>query len=196
MVDADERIALANVQAADLLGVSTDLLKPGTTLRICGRRCKLRWRPDRCWRARRRSSGGRRGHADGRPLAAHQPERNARRRLHRRVHRHHLVEKAGGRTFGRPTSRLDAALDNMSQGLCLYDAQQRLEVVNRRFFEIFGLPRDQVQPGITFRKSHGIECCRRQSQRQDGGRTAGGAWRVHQPASLWYPLLSNSATGA
>ena len=35
--------------------------------------------------------------------------------------------------------RLDAALDNMSQGLCLFDGHNRLEVVNRRFLDIFGL---------------------------------------------------------
>ena len=46
--------------------------------------------------------------------------------------------------------RLDAALDNMSQGLCHFDRENRLEVVNRRFFEIFGLSREQIQPGITF----------------------------------------------
>ena len=47
--------------------------------------------------------------------------------------------------------RLDAALDNMSQGLCLFDKDNRLQVVNRRFCEIFGLPRDSLQPGMTYR---------------------------------------------
>ncbi len=45
--------------------------------------------------------------------------------------------------------RLDAALDNMSQGLCLYDADQRLMVVNRRYSEIFGLPLGAVVPGMS-----------------------------------------------
>jgi diguanylate cyclase (GGDEF)-like protein len=45
--------------------------------------------------------------------------------------------------------RLDAALDNMSQGLCLYDAQDRLMVVNRRYSEIYGLPPRAVVPGMT-----------------------------------------------
>jgi diguanylate cyclase (GGDEF)-like protein len=48
--------------------------------------------------------------------------------------------------------RLDAALDNMSQGLCLFDAQNRLEVVNRRFYEIFELPRDLIAPGAEIQK--------------------------------------------
>lgn len=47
--------------------------------------------------------------------------------------------------------RLDAALDNMSQGLCLYDANNRLSVVNRRFCEMFELPPERVRPGMSFR---------------------------------------------
>ena len=46
--------------------------------------------------------------------------------------------------------RLDAALENMSQGLCLYDNEGRLQVVNRRFCEIFGIPHGQIQPGMSF----------------------------------------------
>jgi diguanylate cyclase (GGDEF)-like protein len=46
---------------------------------------------------------------------------------------------------------LDAALENMSQGLCLYDAQNRLEVFNRRFLEIFKLPPDQIKPGTSYK---------------------------------------------
>jgi diguanylate cyclase (GGDEF)-like protein len=45
---------------------------------------------------------------------------------------------------------LDAALDNMCQGLCFYDSEQRLKVVNRRFCELFHLSPERVQPGITF----------------------------------------------
>ncbi|GJE51932.1 hypothetical protein GOFOIKOB_4997 [Methylobacterium tardum] len=45
--------------------------------------------------------------------------------------------------------RLDAALDNMSQGLCLYDAQDRLMVVNRRYSEIYGLSPRAIVPGMT-----------------------------------------------
>ncbi len=46
--------------------------------------------------------------------------------------------------------RFDAALNNMSQGLCLYDSQHRLLVANRRFFEIYRLDPAVVRPGITF----------------------------------------------
>ena len=40
----------------------------------------------------------------------------------------------------------------MSQGLCLFDAQNRLEVFNRRYLEIFKLPPDRIKPGIAFRE--------------------------------------------
>lgn len=46
--------------------------------------------------------------------------------------------------------RLDAALDNMSQGLCLYDNDGYLQVINRRFCEIFGIPSDHVCTGMQF----------------------------------------------
>ena len=45
--------------------------------------------------------------------------------------------------------RLDAALDNMSQGLCLYDADRRLMVVNRRYFEIYGLAPGSLRVGLS-----------------------------------------------
>ena len=46
---------------------------------------------------------------------------------------------------------LDAALGNIAQGLCLYDAESRLQVVNARFCEIFRLPPGQVRPGLHLR---------------------------------------------
>ncbi len=42
---------------------------------------------------------------------------------------------------------LDAALNNMSQGLILFDKQRRVVMCNRRYLEIYGLTDDQVQPG-------------------------------------------------
>jgi diguanylate cyclase (GGDEF)-like protein len=45
--------------------------------------------------------------------------------------------------------RLDTALASMSQGLCLFDAEGRLMVVNARYSELFGLPEGAVRPGLT-----------------------------------------------
>jgi diguanylate cyclase (GGDEF)-like protein len=46
-------------------------------------------------------------------------------------------------------SRLDAALTNMSQGLCMYDADEKLIISNSRFAEMLGMAEDRVKPGMT-----------------------------------------------
>ena len=43
----------------------------------------------------------------------------------------------------------EAALQNMSQGLCMFDAQSRLVVSNQRYRDIFGLPADMNIHGMT-----------------------------------------------
>ncbi len=45
------------------------------------------------------------------------------------------------------TERFDAALNNMSQGLCMVDASGGVIVCNRRFSELFGLPPESIAPG-------------------------------------------------
>src|SRR5205085_2776645 len=52
--------------------------------------------------------------------------------------------------------RLDAALENMSQGLCLYGGEDTLQVVNRRFCEIFGISPSLAQPGLSFSDMLGL----------------------------------------
>jgi diguanylate cyclase (GGDEF)-like protein len=43
----------------------------------------------------------------------------------------------------------DTALHNMSQGLCMFDANHRLIVSNRKLATMYGLPADSLAPGIT-----------------------------------------------
>jgi diguanylate cyclase (GGDEF)-like protein len=45
-------------------------------------------------------------------------------------------------------TRFEAALENMSQGLCLLDAQARLIVSNRRFGELYQLPEGWNRAGV------------------------------------------------
>ncbi|MBR0789159.1 EAL domain-containing protein [Bradyrhizobium manausense] len=47
--------------------------------------------------------------------------------------------------------RLDRAVNNMTQGLLLFDASQRLVVCNQRYIEMYGLSADIVKPGYSFR---------------------------------------------
>jgi diguanylate cyclase (GGDEF)-like protein/PAS domain S-box-containing protein len=47
---------------------------------------------------------------------------------------------------------LDAALNNMVQGLAMFDREHRLVVANHRFAELYGLKPDQVKPGFSMRE--------------------------------------------
>jgi diguanylate cyclase (GGDEF)-like protein len=47
--------------------------------------------------------------------------------------------------------RFDIAINNMTQGLLLYDSAERLIVCNRRYIEMYGLSPDVVKPGLSFR---------------------------------------------
>jgi hypothetical protein len=46
-------------------------------------------------------------------------------------------------------SRMDVALNNMTHGLCMFDAKQQLIVCNKSYLQMFGLPRDFGRPGTT-----------------------------------------------
>lgn len=48
--------------------------------------------------------------------------------------------------------RFDAALNNMSQGLCMLDASLHVIVCNRRYIEMYGLSPDIVKPGVSMRE--------------------------------------------
>jgi diguanylate cyclase (GGDEF)-like protein len=48
-------------------------------------------------------------------------------------------------------ARFTAALRNMSQGLCLFDPDQRVVVANARYAELYRLSEDQVKPGTALR---------------------------------------------
>ena len=48
--------------------------------------------------------------------------------------------------------RFDAALNNMIQGLCMFDADHRLIVCNARYLKMYGFSPDVVKPGIRLRE--------------------------------------------
>ena len=48
--------------------------------------------------------------------------------------------------------RLDTAVNNMTQGLLLFDSSQRLVICNHRYIEMYGLSAEVVKPGCTFRE--------------------------------------------
>src|SRR5262249_33192516 len=49
-------------------------------------------------------------------------------------------------------SELIAAFDNMSEGLCMFDAATRLILCNRRYIEMYGLTSELAKPGVSLRE--------------------------------------------
>jgi diguanylate cyclase (GGDEF)-like protein/PAS domain S-box-containing protein len=55
-------------------------------------------------------------------------------------------------TLQAQAQRYETAINNISQGACFFDAEQRLILCNRRYAEIYRLTPEQVQPGATLRE--------------------------------------------
>src|SRR5262249_19256967 len=51
---------------------------------------------------------------------------------------------------GRDSALLAVVLNNITQGVVMFDAAERLVVCNDRYIEMYGLSRDVVKPGCTF----------------------------------------------
>jgi diguanylate cyclase (GGDEF)-like protein/PAS domain S-box-containing protein len=49
--------------------------------------------------------------------------------------------------LARTNMRFEAALGNMTQGLCLFDAEKKLVIANNRFRDMYGLPAELTVPG-------------------------------------------------
>ena len=64
-------------------------------------------------------------------------------------------------------ARLHAAVSNMAEGLCMFDADRRLVISNDHYAAIYDLPPDLVRPGtlhrdiVAYRTSHGMEPLRK-----------------------------------
>ncbi|WP_237478284.1 EAL domain-containing protein [Lichenibacterium dinghuense] len=145
VVDADGLIALANSQVADFLAASPRVLQPGTpvaalaalieapSLGRSGTASRLDDEmrlPDGRWLRVSRSAT-----RDGGFVA---------------VLSDVTMLKEQEEKLKATNLSLDAALENMSQGLCLYDGNSRLTVVNRRFAEIYRVDPGAVRPGLAF----------------------------------------------
>lgn len=60
-----------------------------------------------------------------------------------------ILALRGWREVRKREVRLDAALTNMSQGLCMFDAEGELVIANPRFAEIYRVPPETFKAGMT-----------------------------------------------
>ncbi len=75
----------------------------------------------------------------------------------RQLSRQHQLSK---RRLAQGKQRLDTAINNMTQGLVLFDLSHRVVISNQRFIEMYGLSANVVKPGCSFRDiiAHRKQC--------------------------------------
>jgi len=66
------------------------------------------------------------------------------------VRRLSMQHRSSQRRLKLEKQRLDTAIDNMTQGLTLFDQSMRLVICNQRYIEMYGLSPDRVKPGCHF----------------------------------------------
>ncbi len=159
MFDSADRLVVCNERYLQMYGLSPEIVKPGVTLlqlikhrTECGsfkgdpNQYFVQLRNDISMGQTTRKSietpDGRTIHivtrpmADGEWVATHEDTTD-------KLRVKTLIEKK--------ELQLDAALANMSQGLCMFDATQRLIVCNKRYADLYGLNEEQTRPGTTLR---------------------------------------------
>ena len=168
MFDAEQKVVIANDRFAEIYGQATDDVKPGTPLRkIIEHRISaglyvgttveevLRRMRERVARQTASHMTSRMGDGrtisvsinprpDGGWVTTHQ-DISEREKLSARL------EEQNAR-LAEQHEQLDAALENMLQGLAMFDAEQKLIVCNKRYAEMYALTPEQVKPGTTVRE--------------------------------------------
>ena len=88
-------------------------------------------------------------------MATHQ-DITERERLGSELQRQHSLSSEQEQQLRGQNIRFDLAINNMTQGLCFFDGQQRLIVCNQRYLEIYDLAPESVRPGMLLR---GLSSC-------------------------------------
>ena len=89
--------------------------------------------------------------ADGGWVVTHQ-DVSERETLNAQLARQNELLKQREEELNAQNERFNAAINNMSQGMSLFDSEQRVVFANRRFAEIYGLAPEEVRPGTTLRQ--------------------------------------------
>jgi diguanylate cyclase (GGDEF)-like protein len=170
MFDAEQRLIVCNKRYAEMYGLTAEQVRPGTTVRqifdyrlanghyhvkdtasfvgswaddfgaVSSRIQELADGRIICVTRRRMANGGR--------LVTHE-DITERRRLDARLEQQHALLEAQEKKLRAQNVQLDAALNNIVQGIAMFDAGQQLVISNARYAEIYELSAEQVKPGVT-----------------------------------------------
>ena len=172
MFDVDQRVVVANERFAEMYGQRPEDVVPGTTLRkiiehriasglYVGTTVDEVLNRMRARVARQKPSHMTATMGDGRTIAVSiQPRPDGgwvtthqditeREKLATRLEQQNVLLKARETELAAQNARFDTTINNMPQGLCLFGADRRIIIANRRYAEIYGLRPEQVKSGTT-----------------------------------------------
>src|SRR5256885_2626632 len=166
--DAKREVVFCNSRYIEMYGLSPEQVKPGTpTSELIQHRLdlglKVRVAPDEYIRERvgrdvaldttvQEFTDGRiiaytvYPMADGGGVATHE-DITEREELHARLKGQYELGKEQEEALRIRNFQFDTAINNMSQGLCFFDADHKLIVCNDRFVDMYDIPRGRVGPG-------------------------------------------------
>ncbi len=166
--DSKREVVFCNQRYMEIYGLSPERVKPGTpTSELIQHRLnlglKVRSKPDDYVRDRVASTvvPGTTVHEftdgriisytvypmpDGGGMATHE-DITAREEMSARLKKQFELGKEQEESLRIRNLQFDSAINNMSQGLCFFDAAHRLIVCNDRYVDMYDLPRDRVGPG-------------------------------------------------
>ena len=166
--DCKAEIVFCNKRYMELYGLSAERVKPGTPISHL-----IQHRLDLGFKVLSKPAGYSREHtgntvvpgttvlqfADGRIIAytvyalpdgggmATHEDITAREEINARLKAQYELGKEQEESLRIRNLQFDTAINNMSQGLCFFDAAHRLIVCNERYVDMYDLPRDRVDPG-------------------------------------------------
>ena len=158
LFDAEDRYVLWNRRYAELYAEKTHVrirrgmrfedmvrsgLKGGQYPEACGR--EEQWLAGRLARHRQPENIHEQRHPDGRWVRIHEQRTGNGGSIGVRIDITELKQRE--EQLKTQNMLLDAALNNMSQGLVLFDVNRRVVICNKRYQELFGFTAEQVKPG-------------------------------------------------
>lgn len=171
MFDRDQRLVVCNARYGEMYNLMPEQTKPGTRLReILEARVAAGVSPKNTDQYVRERVDDVAKHiaydrvdelSNGRVYGiSHQPTLDGGWvAIHQDITEHKKIERAlveSTEALKNSNARFAAALQNMSQGLCMVDSSQRILVANERYRQIYNLPEDLLKPGTTL--SQILEC--------------------------------------
>ncbi len=173
LFDSELKLVLCNRLYADMYGLTPEQVRPGTPIRemfayrVANGTYHVKdtdafvdsWTSNfdqRSTRVQELADGrivsvSRGKTADGGRVATHN-DITAHQKLVQQLEEQHQLLKSQEARLQEKNVQLDAALNNMVQGLAMFDSDQRIVIANTRYAEMYGLTPDQVKPGTHVRE--------------------------------------------